>query len=50
MTDRFVAGTNDIGEIIVTDNETGNIYRYDSAVDFFGLIRLLNEFCKEVNE
>ena len=41
--ERFVVGSNDIGEIIVTDVETDRVYRYDSAVDFFGLIRLLNE-------
>ena len=43
MNDKFVVNTNEIGEIIVTDVETDRVYRYDSAVDFFGLIRLLNE-------
>jgi len=40
---RFVVGSNEIGEIIVTDVETGNVYRYDNIYKFFGLIRLLNE-------
>jgi len=41
--ERFVVGSNEIGEIIVTDVETGNVYRYDDISKFFGLIRLLNE-------
>ena len=41
--ERFVVGSNEIGEIIVTDVETGNVYRYDNIYKFFGLIRLLNE-------
>jgi hypothetical protein len=41
--ERFVVGSNEIGEIIVTDVETGNVYRYDNIYNFFGLIRLLNE-------
>ena len=40
---RFVVGSNEIGEIIVTDVETGNVYRYGDISKFFGLIRLLNE-------
>ena len=43
MTDKFVASTNEIGEIIVTDVETGNVYHYGSMSNFLGLIRLLNE-------
>lgn len=43
MTDKFVVSTNEIGEIIVTDVETGNVYRRDNISNFFGLIRLLNE-------
>ena len=41
--ERFVVGSNEIGEIIVTDVETGNVYRYGDISRFFGLIRLLNE-------
>ena len=41
--ERFVVGSNEIGEIIVTDVETGNVYRYGDISNFFGLIRLLNE-------
>ncbi len=43
MTDKFVVSTNEIGEIIVTDVETGNVYYYGSMSNFLGLIRLLNE-------
>ena len=44
MTDeRFVVGSNEIGEIIVTDVETDRVYRYNDISKFFGLIRLLNE-------
>ena len=43
MTDKFVVGTNEIGEIIVTDVETGTVYHYGSMSNFLGLIRLLNE-------
>ena len=43
MTDKFVVSTNEIGEIIVTDVETGNVYHYGSMSNFLGLIRLLNE-------
>ena len=39
--ERFVVSTNEIGEIIVTDVETGKVY--DNLYKFFGLIRLLNE-------
>ena len=42
MTDKFVVSTNTVGEIIVTDVETGNVYRYDNISNFLGLIRLLN--------
>lgn len=41
MSDKFVVSTNEIGEIIVTDVETGKVY--DNLYKFFGLIRLLNE-------
>ena len=43
MSDKFVVSTNEIGEIIVTDVETGNVYPYGSMSNFLGLIRLLNE-------
>jgi hypothetical protein len=43
MTDKFVVSTNEIGEIIVTDVETGKVYHYGSMSNFLGLIRLLNE-------
>ena len=43
MSDKFVVGTNTVGEIIVTDVETGNVYSRDNISNFFGLIRLLNE-------
>lgn len=43
MKDRFVVGSNEIGEIIVTDVETDRVYRYGDISKFFGLIRLLNE-------
>ena len=41
--ERFVVGSNEIGEIIVTDVETGNVYHYGSMSNFLGLIRLLND-------
>ena len=41
MSDKFVVSTNEIGEIIVTDVETGKVY--NNIYKFFGLIRLLNE-------
>ena len=41
MSDKFVVSTNEIGEIIVTDVETGKVY--DNIYQFFGLIRLMNE-------
>ena len=41
--ERFVVSTNTVGEIIVTDVETGNVYRRDNISNFFGLIRLMNE-------
>ena len=41
--ERFVVSTNTVGEIIVTDVETGNVYYYGSMSNFLGLIRLLNE-------
>jgi len=50
MSDKFVVSTNEIGEIIVTDVETGNVYRYDDPSNFFGLIRLLNEQQALINE
>jgi len=43
MSDKFVVSTNEIGEIIVTDVETGKVYHYGSMSNFLGLIRLLNE-------
>ena len=50
MTDeRFVVGSNEIGEIIVTDVETDRVYRYNDISRFFGLIRLLNEQQSEIN-
>ena len=41
MSDKFVVSTNEIGEIIVTDVETGKVY--DNIYKFFGLIRLMND-------
>jgi len=41
--ERFVVSTNTVGEIIVTDTETGNVYRRDNISNFFGLIRLMND-------
>ena len=43
MTDKFVVSTNTVGEIIVTDVETGNVYHYGSMSNFLGLIRLMND-------
>ena len=43
MSDKFVVSTNEIGEIIVTDVETGKVYRRDNLSNFFGLIRLMND-------
>jgi len=43
MSDKFVVSTNTVGEIIVTDVETGNVYHYGNMGNFLGLIRLLNE-------
>ena len=50
MTDKFVVSTNEIGEIIVTDVETGNVYHYGSMSNFLGLIRLLNEQDMKIKE
>jgi hypothetical protein len=50
MTDKFVVSTNDVGEIIVTDVETGTVYRYGDIVRFFGLIRLLNEQDRKIKQ
>ena len=50
MTDKFVVGTNDVGEIIVTDAETGTVYHYGSMSNFLGVIRLLNEQQTEIIE
>jgi len=50
MTDKFVVSTNEIGEIIVTDVETGNVYHYGSMSNFLGLIRLLNEQQATIDE
>lgn len=41
--ERFVVSTNTVGEIIVTDVETGNVYHYGSMSNFLGLIRLMND-------
>ena len=43
MSDKFVVSTNEIGEIIVTDVETGKVYRYDNLYKFFVLLRLMND-------
>ena len=48
--ERFVVGSNEIGEIIVTDVETGNVYHYGSMSNFLGLIRLLNEQQSTITE
>ena len=50
MSDKFVVSTNEIGEIIVTDAETGTVYRRDNISNFFGLIRLMNEQQTEIIE
>ena len=46
--ERFVVGSNEIGEIIVTDVETGKVY--DNLYKFFGLIRLMNEQQARIKE
>ena len=43
MDDKFVVSTNTVGEIIVTDTETGKVYHYGSMSNFLGLIRLMND-------
>ena len=43
MSYKFVDSTDEIGEIIVTDSKTGNVYHYGSMSNFLGLIRLMNE-------
>ena len=43
MSDKFDVSTNTVGEIIVTDTETGNVYHYGSMSNFLGLIRLMND-------
>ena len=48
--ERFVVSTNTVGEIIVTDVETGTVYHYGSMSNFLGLIRLLNEQSSKINE
>ena len=48
MSDKFVVSTNTVGEIIVTDVETGKVY--DNIYKFFGLIRLLNEQQSTINK
>ena len=50
MSDKFVVSTNEIGEIIVTDVETGKVYHYGSMSNFLGLIRLLNEQQATIDE
>ena len=50
MTDKFVVSTNTVGEIIVTDVETGNVYHYGSMSNFLGLIRLMNEQQTTINK
>jgi len=47
MSDKFVVSTNEIGEIIVTDVETGKVY--ENIYQFFGLIRLMNDEHKRQN-
>ena len=47
---RFDVTTNEIGEIVVYDTKAKRYYRYDSMSDFLGLIRILNELDKKVNE
>jgi len=47
--ERFVVSTNTVGEIIVTDAETGNVYHYGNMGNFLGLIRLLNEQQATIN-
>ena len=48
--ERFVVSTNTVGEIIVTDTETGNVYHYGNMGNFLGLIRLLNEQQDTINK
>ena len=48
--ERFVVSTNTVGEIIVTDTETGNVYHYGNMGNFLGLIRLLNEQQATINK
>ena len=48
--ERFVVSTNTVGEIIVTDTETGNVYHYGNMGNFLGLIRLLNEQQARIKE
>ena len=50
MSDKFVVSTNTVGEIIVTDVETGNVCRYGDISRFFGLIRLMNEQQATINK
>ena len=50
MSDKFVVSTNEIGRIIVTDVETGNVYHHDNLGNFLGLIRLLNEQQSTINK
>ena len=50
MSDKFVVSTNTVGEIIVTDTETGNVYHYGNMGNFLGLIRLLNEQQARIKE
>ena len=50
MSDKFVVSTNTVGEIIVTDVETGNVYHHDNLSNFLGLIRLLNEQQATINK
>ena len=50
MSDKFVVSTNTVGEIIVTDVETGTVYHYGSMSNFLGLIRLMNEQQTTINK
>ena len=50
MSDKFVVSTNEIGEIIVTDVETGKVYHYGSMSNFLGLIRLMNEQDRKIRQ
>ena len=50
MTDRFEVTTNMVGKVVVYDNVEKKYYHYDNILDFFALIRILNELNSKVNE